>query len=113
MFFFNGVPNYVTSWVILLNLFIIYVLCNNSITPRPYDHIFQKSVIWLQMCRESWKTKKAPNSSFFFNGVHEYVTSWVILVNLFIIYACNHNGITQKPHDHLFQKSGIWLQSVP
>ena len=41
---------------------------------------------------------------------HRYLTkcvsgelSWS---NSFILYVCNYNSIRQKPHDHLFQKSG-------
>ena len=63
--------------------------------------------------RESWITTKAPNSSFFFNGEPKYVTSWVIWVYLFTIYALHRNGITHRPHDHLFQISGVWVRHVP
>ena len=59
------------------------------------------------MCRENWKTKKAPKLSFFFNGVPKHVTCWIIRINLFIMYLCYHNGITQMLHDNLFQKSAI------
>ena len=34
---------------------------------------------------------------------YKYLTSWVIGVNLFIICALQYNGVTQSPHDHLFQ----------
>ena len=62
------------------------------------------------ICPESWKTKIAPNSGFFFIGEPKYFTREVICVQLFILYIFHHNGITQRPHDHLFQKSGIWMQ---
>ena len=35
----------------------------------------------------------------------EFITRWVMWVNLFILYVVRHNAITQRPHDHLFQKS--------
>ena len=37
--------------------------------------------------------------------VTKYITRYVIRVNLFTLYVIHHIGITQRPHDHLFQKS--------
>ena len=68
---------------------------------------FKNRCISVNMCLESWKTHKhLHNYGFFINCVPKYVIRWVILVYLSIIYVTNHNGITQRPHDHLFQKSG-------
>ena len=41
---------------------------------------------------------------FFFSIASELITSWIIWVNLFKLYVVRHNGITQRPHNHLFQK---------
>ena len=111
-FFFNGVPNYVTSTLIWVLLFIIYVSHHNGITQRPHDHLFQKSCVWVQ--HVTWKlgNKKATNSGFCFNGESEYVTSILIWVLLVIIYVLCHNGITQRPRDHLLRKTGIMLQHL-
>ena len=38
--------------------------------------------------------------------VSKYTTRQVLWVNLFGLYKIHHMGITQEPHDHLFQKSG-------
>ena len=75
--------------------------------------LFQSRASGGNICRESWKTTIPPNSSFFFNGEPNYVTSWVIWVYLFTIYALHYNGITQRPRDHLFQISGVWVRYVP
>ena len=37
--------------------------------------------------------------------VTKYTTRQVIWMNFFTLYVIHHNGITQSPHDHLFQKS--------
>ena len=37
--------------------------------------------------------------------VTKYITRQVIWVNLFTLYVIRHIGITQRPHDHLVQKS--------
>ena len=57
------------------------------------------------MFRESWKTKKR-QIQVFCSGIPKYVTSRVIYGNLYFVSVCHHNGITQRPHDDLFQKSG-------
>ena len=38
--------------------------------------------------------------------VTKYTNTQVKCVNLFTLYVIHHNGITQKPRDHLFQK--LW-----
>ena len=42
----------------------------------------------------------------FFMGVTKYLTKYVIRVNLFTLYVIHHIGVTQRPRDHLIQKSG-------
>ena len=37
--------------------------------------------------------------------VTKYITRHVLWINLFTLYVIHYNGIIQKPHDHLFQKS--------
>ena len=37
--------------------------------------------------------------------VTKYITSQIIWVNLFTLYVFDNIGITQRFHDHLFQKS--------
>ena len=102
---FNGTHKYVSSWVIYYNLYLVYVSHHNGMTHMPHDHVFQKlgnhGSRWT--C-ENWKTKKMPNSGFL-SGIPKYVSSWVICGKLYLIYVSRHNGITQRPHGHLFQKS--------
>ena len=44
--------------------------------------------------------------------VPKYVASGVNCSDCIITYAWHYNGITQKPHDHLFKKSRqAWLAS--
>ena len=54
----------------------------------------------------NWKATKVPKSHLFCTGVPKCVTSWVIKPNLFRQYVIDDTGITQKPHEHLFQKLG-------
>ena len=56
---------------------------------------------------------KTPNSGYVFNDDLKCFTSWVICVNSFIMYVYHHNGITQRPIDHLFEKSDILVKYVP
>ena len=101
-FFIIGVSKYVTNNVIWVLLFIIYALHHYGIIQRPHDHLFQNSCIWVQNVPRKLRNEKTQNSGFFINGVSTCDTNQVILVLLFIIYVLHHNGITQRPHDHLF-----------
>ena len=66
---------------------------------------------------KTWVRKLASNKQnrqfrvFFFMIVTRYITRYnVLLINLFPSTVIHHIGITQRPHDHLFQKWGIWVQ---
>ena len=73
---------------------------------------FKRRASCCNISRESLETKKTPKSGFFFNGEHKYVTSWVIWIPLFIIYVLHNKGITERPRDYLFLKSGIGMQHL-
>ena len=105
-FFFNRVAQYIKSRVIRSNLLLIYVFYLDSTTQKPYDHLFQELELLCAYYAANAGKHKTPNYGFFINCVPKYVIRWVILVYLSIIYETNHNGITQRPHDPLFQKSG-------
>ena len=66
---------------------------------------FKSRGIWVQHV-PNWLSKNPSNSGFFFSNEHEFITSWVMWLNLFILYVVRHNAITQRPYGHLFQKSG-------
>ena len=54
--------------------------------------------------------QKSTNQSVFFMIVTTYIPRQVLWVNLFRLYVTRHIGVTQRPHDHLFQKS--WHQGA-
>ena len=105
-FCFSTVPKYITTWLIWVDLFILYEYSRIGVTQRPHDHLFQKSRLIGATCASAKKSEKSPKASFCFPTVPKYHTTCLIWVDLFITYACRRNGITQRPHDHLFRKSG-------
>ena len=64
---------------------------------------FKSRGIWVQHV-PNWLSKTRQIRSFFIIEP-KYITSWVILDNLFVLYVVHHNSVTESPHDHLFQKS--------
>ena len=66
---------------------------------------FKSQSIRVRHVPQTLEKPKLPNYCFCFYGVRKYVTNWVICVDLYLVYVYHHNGITQSPHDHLFQKS--------
>ena len=86
-------------------MFVLYAFLHNGITERPHENIFQKSGHLGSTYSELADRKIQPNSGVFFSIEPKYITIWVILVNLFVLYAFRHSGITEKPRDHVFQKS--------
>ena len=52
------------------------------------------------------KYSKFKNMVFQQGIVTKYVVSMVNCLYFINVRVYQHNGITQKPHDHLFQKSG-------
>ena len=99
------VTKYITRQVLWVNLFTLYVIHHIGITQRPHDCLFQKQwhlgATWTHKLVNGRKSKK---SSFFFMIVTKYINRQVLWVNLFTLYVIHHIGITQRPHDHLFQK---------
>ena len=74
---------------------------------RPHDHLFQKSWhIDATLVHKLVSEQKSTNLSFVFMIVIKYIAIYVIWVNLFILHVIHCIGFTQRPHDHLFQKSG-------
>ena len=51
------------------------------------------------------KCEKSPKTRFYHVIETKYVTDELNCAYLFFLYAWQYSGITQKPHDHLFQKS--------
>ena len=78
----------------------VYIICNSSYRyqQRPHDHLLQKS-------RHRGASKIDKFDFFSFMIAAKYITRHVICVNLITLYIIHHIGITQRPHDHLFQKS--------
>ena len=66
---------------------------------------FKNRGVRVQQLPRKLENQNTPNSGFFFNGVPKYVSSWVICCNLYLIYVLHHNGITQRPHGYMYQKS--------
>ena len=77
----------------------------NVITQKPHDHLFLKLGHLGATSAAKAGKQKTPSSCLFFNVVHKYVTRWFICGNLFLLYGCDHSGKTQRPHDHVLQKS--------
>ena len=86
-------------------MFTLYVIHHIGITQKPRDHLFQKSEAYGfnvgALTRKQTKIDKF--EVFFFMIVTKYLTRWVLRVHLVTLYEIHHIGITQKPHDHLFQ----------
>ena len=100
------VTMYITRLVIWVNLFTLYVIHHIGIIQRPHDQLFQKSWHLGATCvHKLVREIKSTNLRFFFTIVTKYITRLVIWVNLFTLYVIHYIGITQRSHDHLFQKS--------
>ena len=103
-FFINGEPKHlIINWVIWVHLSIIYVYHH-----REASWLFKSEAGHLMATRVAKEvTKKALNLNFFFSEP-------------FIRYKLGNSGlfvhmyriITQRPHDHLFQNSGIFVQLI-
>ena len=74
--------------------------------------IFQKLFLWVQ--HVSWKleNKKTPNSGFCFDMEPKYVTSWIICVQLFKIYAFHSKWYQSEDSWQFISKSRIWMQHL-
>ena len=104
--FFTVVTRYIPRHILLFCLFPIYVICYIGIPQKPRDRLFQKSGhLGLTGCINRKQTKIDKFAGFFFMIVTKYLTRWVLRVHLVTLCEIHHNGIIQKPHDHLFQKS--------
>ena len=98
---------YITRLVIWVNVYTLYVIHHTGIIQRPHDHLFQKSWhIDATLVHKLVSEQKSTNLSFVFMIVIKSIAIYVIWVNLFILNSMHSTGITQRPHDHLFQKSG-------
>ena len=51
---------------------------------------------------------KTDKFEFFFTIVTKHINTWVLWVNWLTLYVVHLIRITQKPHDHLFQKVGAY-----
>ena len=110
------VTKYITRQVMWVNLYTLYAIHHIGITHRPHDHLVQKSrhlgATWLH---KFVSKQKSTNLFFFFMIVTKYITRQVIWVNLFTLYVIHHISFTQRPHDHLVQKSrhegATWLHN--
>ena len=91
------------------NLSQFYLKCvtqYSGVIYGPHVHLFQK-LGYLGATRASIG-KKAKNAkfSFFHQFVPKYITRRVIWVNFHFKCVTQYSGVIQKPHYHLFQKSG-------
>ena len=89
-----------------INLLPLYVVHHIRITQKPRDHLFQKSRNMGATLLHNWSKQKLTKLGYFFTIVTKYITGQGLWVNLFTLYVMHQMGITQRPHDHLFQKSG-------
>ena len=105
MFHRGTVTKYVVSMVNCLYFINVCLYHHNGITQKPHEYLFQKSGkrgLPVLRCKYS----KFKNMVFQQGIVTEYVVSMVNCLYFINVYVYQHNGITQKPHDHSFQKSG-------
>ena len=105
-FFFTIVTKYINRWVLWVNLFTLYVVHHLRITQKPHEHFFQKSRSVGATLLHNWSKQKLKNLGCCFTIVTKYITRQGLWVNFFTLYVMHQIGITQWPHDHLFQKSG-------
>ena len=100
------VTQYITRSVLWVYMVTQCSIHHNGIIQKPHDHLFQKS----EASGFNMGAKKANKNrqilGFFFKIVTKYLTRWVLRVYLVTLCAIHHNGIIQKPYDHLYQKSG-------
>ena len=116
-FFHVIVTKYMARQVIWVNLFTLYVIHHIGITQRPHYHLFQMSRhhggTWVHRLISK---QKSTNLIFCYMIVTKCITRQFLWVNLFTVYVIHHIGITQSPHDHLFQKSrhlgGTWVHRL-
>ena len=101
-FCFMIVTKYIIRQVIWVKFFTLYVVHHIGITHKPHDHLVQKS---RHLVINQQQAKIDKFDFFFFMIVTKYITRQVIWVHLFTLYVIHHTGITQRPHDHLVQKS--------
>ena len=102
------VTKYITRYVIWINLFTLYVI-HHIVSHRCLMTSQLKSQgIWVHLgciIKLVSKLKLTNLIFFFFMIVTKYITRYVILINLLTLYVIHRIGITQRPHDHLVQKS--------
>ena len=101
------VIKYITRQFLWVHLLKQYVIHHIGITQRAYDYLFQKSWLLGATWVHTLVNQKSTKLSFFVMIVTKYITRQVLWVHLFTLYVVCQIGITQRPCDHLFQKS--WL----
>ena len=92
--------------VICIYFIIFCVYYYNGVTQKPQDHLFQKS--GQQEGRQIFSGNTLNSKKVMFH--HGIETKYVVIVVICIYFikfsVYYYNGVTQKPQDHLFQKSG-------
>ena len=102
--FFMAVTKYLTKSVIRVN-FLHYMLFIILLSHRGLMTIYFKSRgIWEQLEHTLVSKQKSTKFKFFCPDRNHVHPIYVKRVNLFTDYVIHHIGITQRPHDHLFQK---------
>ena len=91
-------------------MFTPYVTHHIGITQMPHDHLFQK--LW--HLGATWVHKLRPIKIdkleiFLYDGdkIHYQIG---FMGQFFTPCVTQYSGITQRAHDYLFQKWGIWVQ---
>ena len=103
---FCGIAKYVTGKVNWYDFFIKHAKHYNDMTQKPHDHLFEKSWQPGIGSRTSSILQKSHKLLLSYCGEAQYVTGLVNWSYIFIKHALHYNDMTQKPHDHLFQKLG-------
>ena len=93
-FCLTSVPKTSTTWQIWVDLFILYVYRRTGITQKPMTIYFNNRVWLVQLVLFLEKAKKRPKVSFCLTSAPIYITTWLIWVDLFILYVYSRIGIT-------------------
>ena len=106
IFYRRTVTKNVFSVVNCLYFIILCVYQYNGLTHKPHDHLIQNSgQLLLGTFACNIKYSKFQKVRFYRRTVTKKVVSGVNWLYSIILCVYQYNGKTQKPHDHLFQKS--------
>ena len=88
-----------------VDFILLHVIRYNGTTQKPHDHLFQKSEqLGLQILPKI--ASKSQKANFRCDSVTGCIYGGVNYVDFILLHVIHCNGTTQKPHEHLLQKSG-------